>query len=116
MQELISPVQSERAVLVVSLGLALAGALWGWRRLGARGLTFALVGPLLFALWQFHKWITRFDPQSGYFGLDKVWVLVLEVVLFVALGTVLGIVIKKQFATEDTENLSSISGDSAVSQ
>jgi hypothetical protein len=116
MQELISPVQSERAVLVVSLGLALSGALWGRRRLGARGLTFALVGPLLFALWQFHKWITRFDPQSGYFGLDKVWVLVLEAVLFVALGTVLGIVIKKQFTTEGTENLSSISGDSAVSQ
>jgi hypothetical protein len=105
MHELISPQQSETAVLIASVILAVGGAIWGSRVRGSRGLPAGLVGPLVFGLWQFHKWITRYDPQSGYFGLDKVWVLLLEVALFVALGAAVGIVWKKnQFTAEDAEN------------
>lgn len=95
MKELISPQQSETIVLIAALVLLIGGALWGYRVLGARGIFAGLAGPLVFGLWQFHKWITRFDPQTGYFGLDKVKVLLLEVVLFVVLGAVLGVLWSK---------------------
>jgi hypothetical protein len=54
------------------------------------GLVAILAGPLVFLLWQGHQWITRYDPNSGYFGLDKVWVLGLETVVFVAIGVLCG--------------------------
>lgn len=88
--ELISPAQSEQLVLIAAGLLLLVGAAWGYRALGARGALAGLPGPLLWAMWQGHKWITRYDPKTDYFGLDKVWVLLFEVVLFVAIGAALG--------------------------
>lgn len=90
MKELISPEQSETLVLLASVLLAIVGAGWGWRSLGTRGVVAALAGPLVYGLWRFHVWMTRYDPRTGYFGLDKLWVLAFEVVLFVALGAFLG--------------------------
>jgi hypothetical protein len=90
MEELISPAQSEKLVLMSAVAVTLIGAGWGYRVLGARGLMAGLAGPLVFVLWQFHKYITRYDPASGYFGLDKVKILLLEVVLFIAVGVALG--------------------------
>ncbi len=90
MQELVSPQQSETLVAVAAIVLALAGALLGFRALGKRGTVGALCGPLVWLLWQAHKYLTRYDPQSGYFGLDKVNVLLGEVVGFIILGAVLG--------------------------
>ena len=95
MQELISPSQSDQLILLLSGVLLLGGALWGLKILGARGVLLGIIGPLVFGLWQGHKWITRYDPQTQYFGLNKVWVLLLEIVLFVALGAAAGIVWKK---------------------
>jgi len=95
MQELISPSQSEQLILLVSGVLLIGGTLYGAKLLGARGVLLGAIGPLVFGLWQGHKWITRYDPQTEYFGLDKVWVLLLEIVLFVALGAAAGIVWKK---------------------
>ena len=108
MQELISPQQSENLVLGTSLLLLVGGALWGWRSLGARGALAGVLGPLVFGLWQFHKWITRYDPQTGYFGLDKVKVLLLEVVLFVALGAALGVLWEKFISCRGAENAEEI--------
>jgi len=95
MQELISPSQSDQLILLVSGALLIGGTNWGKKIFGARGVNLGFIGPLVFCLWQFHKWITRYDGQREYFGLDKVWVLVLEIVLFVALGAAAGIVWKK---------------------
>jgi hypothetical protein len=52
-----------------------------------------------------HKWITRYDPQSGYFGLDKVWVLLTEVVLFVVIGAILGTAWGKLVRLSHKDNL-----------
>jgi uncharacterized membrane protein YeaQ/YmgE (transglycosylase-associated protein family) len=90
MQELITPGQSDTLVLFATLFFALLGGVCGWRAVGKRGLVGAIPGVLILPLWMFHQWITRYDPQSGYFGLDKVKVLLMEVVLFVVLGVVLG--------------------------
>ena len=90
LQELISPAQSNFLVLIASIALTVFGAGLGFWAARGRGLIAALGGPLIFGLWQFHQWITRYDPQTGYFGLDKVWVLGLEIIVFVALGVVLG--------------------------
>jgi hypothetical protein len=103
MQELISPAQSEMLVAILSGALLLGCAAWGFRAVGARGVLLGLLGPLVFGLWQFHKWITRYDPQTEYFGLDKVWVLLLEVALFVVLGAVLGVVIKKLVSRSEAQ-------------
>ena len=90
MHELISPQQSETLIIAASLLLAMVGAAWGWRAAGARGIVAALAGPLVWLLWRGHVWLTRFDPQSGYFGLDKVGVLAGEAVGFIVLGAMLG--------------------------
>jgi hypothetical protein len=90
MQELITPGQSDTLVLFATLLCALIGAIWGWRAIGTRGVIGGIPGVLILPLWMFHKWITRYDPQSGYFGLDKVKVLLWEVALFVVLGIVMG--------------------------
>ncbi len=62
-----------------------------------------LPGILVFPLWQLHKYVTRFDPQTGYFGLDKVKVLLGEVVLFIALGAVMGWLWNKISFTAETQ-------------
>lgn len=90
MQELISPQQSDTLILLGAVLLTIIGSVWGYRSRGARGLAAGLCGPLLWAMWQAHKYFTRYDPATGYFGLDKVKVLLLEGVLFVALGAALG--------------------------
>ena len=95
MPELVSPAQSEIFILVVAFLATVVGAFVGWRAAGKRGLAFALAGPLLFGAWRAHSYVTRFDPQTGYFGLDKVSVLLLEVVAAVVLGVVLGCVWNK---------------------
>lgn len=103
MQELISPAQSESLVLALAGVLLLGGAAFGWKTIGARGVLFGLSGPLVFGLWQFHKWITRYDPQTEYFGLDKVRVLLVEIVLFVALGAAVGFICRKFYPRSDVQ-------------
>ena len=103
MQELISPAQSETLIGILAAVLLFGCAAWGWKAIGPRGILLGLLGPLVFGLWQFHKWITRYDPQTGYFGLDKVWVLLVEMALFVVLGAVLGVVIKKLVSRSEAQ-------------
>lgn len=90
MQELVSPQQSETFVLLAAILITLVGAGLGFRAIGTRGVLAGLCGPLVWGLWQMHKYVTRYDPRTGYFGLDKVKVLLGEVVLFVVLGAALG--------------------------
>lgn len=90
MQELISPAQSEKLVFIGALLLALWGAGAGYRALGVKGLIGLVPGLLVWPLWQLHKYVTRYDPQTGYFGLDKVKVLLGEAMLFIIIGVVLG--------------------------
>jgi hypothetical protein len=102
MRELVSPAQSEVLVSGVALLLTLIGAIVGWRVAQRRGLVAALIGPLVWVMWQGHKYVTRHDAATGYFGLDKVAVLAIEVVVFMALGLVLSAVWEKLSYQRDT--------------
>jgi len=90
MKELISPAQSEIVVAIAALVVTIALAVYGWRKAKTGGVWLAALGPALYAAWRGHVYLTRYDPQTGYFGLDKVSVLLVEVVLAVALGTAVG--------------------------
>ena len=90
MQELISPQGSEKLIAFAAIALLVIGAIGGARAIGRRGMVAGLVGPLVWILWQAHKWVTRYDARSGYFGLESVAVLLGEVVVFIALGWALG--------------------------
>jgi hypothetical protein len=90
MKELISPAQSEIVVAFAALVVTIALAVYGWRKAKLSGVWLAALGPALYAAWRCHVYVTRYDPQTGYFGLDKVSVLVVEAVLAVALGTAVG--------------------------
>ena len=106
MKELISPSQSETLILILSILASIIGAIYGHRVLERRGLAFGFVGVLIYGSWQLHKYVTRFDPQDGYFGLDKVNVLLLEVVGAILIGATLGVLWSKisKSKTQETEN------------
>ena len=90
MKELVSPEMSEKLVTLAALFLTLLGGGLGWRAIGPRGLAAALCGPLVLVLWRVHVALTRYDPVTGRLGLDHVSTLIVEVVMFVALGAALG--------------------------
>ena len=56
-----------------------------------RGLAFGLMGPIVYGLWRSFAWMVRYDPQTGYCGLHKVSVLLLNVVIFALVGVALGV-------------------------
>jgi hypothetical protein len=93
-------------IRTVDTAIKLSGAVW----LGACLLTGALsavarrqglgallkgaflgsIGPVVVGLWLLYSWMTRYDPQTGYLGLDKVWVLAVNAVLFIVVGAAYG--------------------------
>lgn len=90
-QELITPAGAETLVRLAALLVTLGGGAAGFLTAGRRGLLMALCGPLVLGMWELHKWLTRYDPATGYFGLEKVSVLLTEIGLFTVLGVVLGL-------------------------
>jgi len=54
-----------------------------------------IAGPVLYALWRFYVWMVRYDPKSGYFGLERVWVLLACIAVFVLVGGLFGIAAAK---------------------
>ncbi len=117
MRELIDEAALERAFLLVAVagpfvGLA-AGAVWAGLRRGAwrtglvRGLLGGLLGPLVLGLWRLFSWLVRYqpapDPANDYFGLERVDVLLLNVVIFVAVGATIGLLVRRVRARDAAE-------------
>ena len=78
-----------------------------------RGAALAVLGPLVLVGWWYHLWITRYDPETGYFGLDKVWVLVVSFLLFVAAGAAYGIIAGRIWAAASAAPTEAESTDEA---
>ncbi len=114
MRELIDEAAVERAFAVLAVagplvGLA-GGAVWSSLNKAAprigllRGLAIGLLGPLLLGLWRLFSWLVRYepapDPANDYFGLERVDVLLLNVVIFVAVGASIGWLVRKVRAND----------------
>jgi hypothetical protein len=100
MRELVDVAAFERLLVVVAVVAPLAGALVGlavgMRRKTAKagvakGLVVGLLGPVLLGMWRLYDYLVRFDPATGYVGLHRVDVLLLNGLIFVAVGAVLGV-------------------------
>ena len=94
MQELVTVEQAERAVAILAVALPAAGLLVGAilgaaRRSLGRGLVVGLIcglsGPAIWLLWRMYNGIV------GAYGLDSVRGLLVNIVLFVGIGLVVGI-------------------------
>lgn len=108
MKELIDERLVEQVILLLGvagpvIGLVV-GVLVGPRRgltaaQGAlRGLGLGLLGTLVWVLWRLYSYLVRYepapDPSQDYFGLERVDVLLLNVVIFVAVGAAVGWLIR----------------------
>lgn len=74
----------------VLAGVAVGAARRTWAGSIVRALAVGGVGPLIGALWLLYSYMVRYDPETGYFGLDKVWVLAVNAVVFVLVGALSG--------------------------
>jgi len=108
MKELLDEATVERVIALLGLvgpllGLA-GGLLYGrLRRLelgfaAVRGLLVGLLGTLTWVMWRLFSYLVRYqpapDPKQDYFGLERVDVLLLNMVLFIAVGVAVGLVIR----------------------
>jgi hypothetical protein len=94
MQELITVAQAERVIAILAVALPAAGLVLGAiigaaRRSPVRGLLLGLlcglVGPAVWLLWRMYGAIV------GVYGLDSVRGLLVNLVLFVGIGLVVGL-------------------------
>jgi hypothetical protein len=85
------------AWLLVSLvaGLVLGAVRRAWRASLVRALSVGAIGPVVGILWLFYSYMVRYDPETGYFGLDKLWVLAVNAVVFVLVGAAFGYLIRR---------------------
>ena len=101
MHELIDIATFEHMLIGVCVALTVAGLVLGLvlRRRGsispAGVVALAGIGPVVYVGWVFYSWMVRYDPQTGYVGLHKVSVLLINVGVFVALGIIAGLVARK---------------------
>lgn len=106
MRELVDIGAFERLLQAIAVagpvGGALLGLFLGIKRgapaVGlAKGIALGALGPVLFAMWRLYAYLVRYDPSTGYVGLHRVDVLLLNVLIFVAVGAILGIAYERLF-------------------
>jgi multisubunit Na+/H+ antiporter MnhB subunit len=101
MHELLDIATFEHLLIGACIALTVAGIVLGvvLRRrasIAPAGVAaLALIGPVVYVGWVFYSWMVRYDPQTGYVGLHKVSVLLINVGVFVVLGIVAGLVARK---------------------
>jgi hypothetical protein len=101
MRELIDIDQFQIFIIAISVAASLAGLVIGIRS-RARGVAtsaqiaaMVAIGPLIYGAWRYYAWTVRYDPQTGFCGLHRVSVLLINVIVFVALGVVGGLIARR---------------------
>ena len=101
MHELVDLAKFDVAVALVGLiglpaGLLIGAVLGRLRsRMGwylSRGAAIGLLGPIVYGLWRYYRWTVRLDPVTGYVGLHRFSVLLINVAVFAVVGIILGLV------------------------
>ena len=87
------------ATLPVGLivGTYLGRARGAMRTLIIRGAAVGLLGPIIYALWRYYRWMVRLEPESGYVGLHRPGVLAVNVGVFIIAGVLLGVAYARLF-------------------
>jgi len=87
------------ATLPVGLivGICLGHARRGMRLQIIRGAAVGLLGPIIYALWCYYRWMVRLEPETGYVGLHRPGVLALNVGVFIIAGALLGLAYTRIF-------------------
>lgn len=104
--EIVDLNQFARAIQLLAIAIPvvaiIVGLVVGARRRNlvaglGKGIVIGLLGPLLYGLWLMYSYLIRYDPQTGYVGLHRVTVLLLNVAIFAVIGVVLGLVYRRVF-------------------
>ena len=62
-----------------------------------RGAAVGLLGPIIYVLWHYYRWMVRLEPESGYVGLHKPGVLAVNLGVFIIVGAILGLAYTRIF-------------------
>jgi hypothetical protein len=68
-----------------------------WRR---QGLLVGILLGLNWPAWKAYNWMVRFDPVTGYSGLDSVKAIAVLIMVFVSCGLALGWAVSKAGVTK----------------
>ncbi len=99
MKEIIDERSVELIIRVIAIGGPVIGLLIGVvvgavRKQVARstlnGLAIGSLGILVWIMWVYYSWTVRYDPKSGYVGLHKVSVLLINLLVFSMVGAIVG--------------------------
>ncbi|MCK4323994.1 MAG: hypothetical protein KAW89_05640 [Armatimonadetes bacterium] len=106
MHELIDLGKFELALQILAAATLPAGLIVGTylgRARGAmrnymiRGAAVGLLGPIIYVLWRYYRWMVRLAPESGYVGLHRPGILALNVGVFIIVGAILGLAYTRIF-------------------
>jgi len=99
MKEIIDERTVEMVIRAIGIGVPVAGVLVGaligllkkqFGRCLLRGAGIGSLGLLVWVMWVYYSWTVRYDPNTGYVGLHKVSVLLINVVVFAVVGAIVG--------------------------
>ena len=79
------------------VGTCLGRARGAMRTQTIRGAAVGLLGPIIYALWRYYRWMVRLEPESGYVGLHKPGVLAVNLGVFIIVGAILGLAYTRIF-------------------
>lgn len=116
MKEIIDERTVELIIRVIAIGGPIIGLLIGVlvgavrkqvARSALNGLGIGSLGILIWIMWVYYSWTVRYDPKTGYVGLHKVSVLLVNLLVFSVVGAIVGAlwgwISKRQRQTEGEE-------------
>ena len=100
LHEIVDIATVNKLVIALAIAAPVIGLLWGviaGRLHGdmanalKRGLAAGLLGPIVLVMWKFYNYMVRYNPETGYVGLHRMSVYVVNVFIFAIAGVALGL-------------------------
>lgn len=99
MKEIIDEKTVELILRIIGIGGPIAGLVIGachgvitrrFLRSLLHGFGLGCTGLLVWVMWIYYSWTVRYDPKTGYVGLHKVSVLLINLAVFSLVGVLVG--------------------------